>query len=55
MAELWNGYAYEKFEFEGKTAWIVFPEKGTEVGKLVFKTLYWGAFPDIELNMVKNG
>ena len=55
MQTLWNGFACEEFEFEGYKAFVVSPEPGTEVGKLVLKTLYWGAFPDIEINLVKNG
>lgn len=55
MQTLWNGFACEEFEFEGYKAFVVSPEPGTEVGKLVFKTLYWGAFPDIEINLLKNG
>ena len=55
MQTLWNGFACEELEFEGYKAFIVSPEPGTEVGKLVFKTLYWGAFPDIEINLLKNG
>lgn len=55
MQTLWNGFACEEFEFEGYKAFVVSPEPDTEVGKLVLKTLYWGAFPDIEINLVKNG
>ena len=55
MQTLWNGFACEEFEFEGYKAVVVSPEPGTEVGKLVLKTLYWGAFPDIEINLLKNG
>lgn len=55
MQTLWNGFACEEMEFEGYKAFIVSPEPGTEVGKLVLKTLYWGAFPDIEIKLLKNG
>ncbi len=55
MENLWNGFACEEFDFEGFKAYVVSPEPGTEVGKLVLKTLYWGAFPDIEINLLKNG
>ena len=55
METLWNGFACEEFEFEGYKASIVSPEPGTEAGKLVLKTLYRHAFPDIEINLLKNG
>ena len=55
MVTLWNGFPCEEFEFEGYNAYIVSPKPGTEVGKLVLKTLYWGAFPDIEINLLKKG
>lgn len=55
MTNLWNGFPCEEFEFEGFKAFVVSPEPGTAVGKLVLKTLYWGAFPDIEINLLKNG
>lgn len=55
MENLWNGFPCEEFEFEGMKAYIVSPLPGTEVGKLALKTLYWNAFPDIEINLLKNG
>ena len=53
MNEIWNGFKCENFEFEGFKAIIVFPEN--PVGKLALKVEYWGAFPDIEINLLKNG
>ena len=55
MSEIWNGYSCKEFEFEGRQAILVFPKEGTEVGKLVLKTEYWGAFPDVEVGMLQRG
>lgn len=52
--ENWKGFKAEKFEFEGKKAIIVFPEK-TANGSFGLKTEYWGAFPDVEIRMLKRG
>lgn len=51
--EKWQGFDCEKFEFEGRNAIIVFPDKKTD--KWLFKTEYFGAFPDFEIEMVKRG
>ncbi len=51
--ELWNGFEIEKFEFQGREAVIVYPEKPN--GKLLLKTEYWHAFPDTEVALVKRG
>jgi pimeloyl-ACP methyl ester carboxylesterase len=56
MSELWNGFAIEKFEFEGKDAFVVFPKEGTANGKLALKTEYWEAFPEaVELPLLRKG
>ncbi len=51
--ELWNGFEIEKFEFQGREAVIVYPEKPN--GKLLLKTEYWHAFPETEVALVKHG
>ena len=56
MSELWNGFRTEEFLFEEKPARVIFPEEGTSVGRLAFKTLYRDAFPQaVELDLVKRG
>ena len=50
----WHGYCLKEFEFEGRLARLVCP-KGEAVGKLLLKTEYWGAFPDVELGMLERG
>ncbi len=55
MEFIWNGFKAEKFEFESKEAIIVFPDNRDEQGNIAIKTEYWNAFPDVEINLVKNG
>lgn len=55
MSELWNGYAMERFCFEGKDALVVFPEKESANNRLAIKTEYWGAFPATETALLKEG
>lgn len=52
--EQWNGYNCEKFKFEDRDAIIVFPSVEPN-GKLAIKTVYWGAFPDIEMRLLDKG
>ena len=56
MRELWNGFEMETFEFEGQQAHVVFPKEGTANGRLMLKTVYWGAFPDaVEVPLLEQG
>ena len=48
------GYKCETFTFEGRDAIIVFPSV-KPIGKLALKTLYWGAFPDVEKRLLDKG
>lgn len=54
METTWNGFRCEEFTFDGQWAIVVFPD-GEPLGKLVLKTEYWGAFPDVELRLVRRG
>ena len=49
----WQGFKCEEFKFEGRDAIIVFPNEKSD--KWLFKTEYFGAFPDFEIEMVKRG
>ena len=54
--EQWNGFTCEEFLFEEYPAWVVFPSKGTENGKLAIKTEYRNAFPNaIEIPLLNAG
>lgn len=51
----WNGYRRLDFEFEGRNAILVVPNQATEGNPWLYKTEYFGAFPDFELAMLKRG
>ena len=55
MSDLWYGFRFKEFDFEGKRAIVVFPEEINKNGKLALKVEYWGDFPDIEINLLKRG
>lgn len=54
MEQLWNDFKMETFEFEERTAHIIYPD-GEPNGKIVFKTEYLNAFPNFEIEMLKRG
>ena len=47
------GFKMTEFEFDGRNAIVVLPEKSN--GKLALKTEYFDAFPEVEIQLVKNG
>lgn len=55
MNNLWNGFEFTEFEFEGKRAIIVFPKGKKDSGNWCLKTEYWNGFPQTEIEMVKRG
>lgn len=55
MSNLWNGFRCEEFTFDGRDAIVVFPDAPAENSKIVLKTEYWNAFPDVEIQLLKNG
>ena len=56
MRATWNGFACEHFLFEDHEATVVFPEEGTGCGRLLVKTEYRDAFPEVaEIPLLKKG
>lgn len=53
--ELWNGFELVEKELNGRAVKIVFPAKGTANGKWALKTEYFGAFPGVEIELLKRG
>lgn len=53
--ENWNGFKKMDFTFEGRNAILVFPEDSNKTNRWLFKTEYWDAFPNFEVEMVKQG
>jgi len=52
---LWHGFKAVEFEFEGKYAILVFPEKADEAKNWMLKTEYFGAFPQREIDLLNRG
>ncbi len=50
-----DGYTQVEFEFKGKKAIVLLPEESKKNGKTIFKTEYFGAFPDLQLEFVRRG
>ncbi|MBQ8648741.1 MAG: alpha/beta fold hydrolase [Clostridia bacterium] len=51
----WEGFERLDFEFKGRKAILIVPNKPTKEKKWLFKTEYFGAFPSFELEMLKRG
>lgn len=51
----WQGYRRLDFTFEGRAAIVICPHTPTEDKKWLFKTEYFGKFPDFELEMLARG
>lgn len=49
------GFKQIEFEFDEKTAILVFPNTPREDKKWFFKTEYFGAFPEFQIEMLKKG
>ncbi len=53
--KIWNPFKIEEFEFEGRPANIVFPEKANAKKSWTIKTEYRDAFPETEIELLKRG
>ncbi|MBE7025492.1 MAG: alpha/beta hydrolase [Ruminococcaceae bacterium] len=51
----WKGFPIEAGIMMDREYIVVFPEKGTENGKWALKTEYFGAFPEMEIELLKRG
>lgn len=52
--ELFFGFKTEQFEFLDTVGHIVYPDTEPN-GRMAFKTEYWGAFPELEIELLKRG
>lgn len=52
---IWNGFKRLDFEFKGRDCILICPENAREGKKWLYRTEYFGAFPDMELVMLKKG
>ncbi len=53
--KIWAPFRVEEFEFEGRQANIIFPEKANEKKSWTIKTEYRDAFPETEIELLKRG
>ena len=52
---LWNGFQKLDFEFKGRKAILVFPHEENKTANWLLKTEYFGAFPNLEIEMLNRG
>ena len=52
---LWNGFQKLDFEFKGRKAILVFPPEANKTSNWLLKTEYFGAFPNLEIEMLNRG
>lgn len=50
----WNGFDGDKFDFMGLPAYVIRPS-GKPNGKWIYKTEYFGAFPNGEIELLRRG
>ena len=53
--ETWHGYEMTRFTFEDRDAILVSPKETRPGAPWALKTEYWGAFPDVELQLLARG
>ena len=52
--KLFHGFKCDEFEFEQTTAYVAIPDIEPR-NQIVFKTEYWDAFPELEIELLKRG
>lgn len=52
---LWNGFECREFVFDGQNARVVIPSAKIANSTLLIKTEYWNAFPEAEIELLKQG
>ncbi len=55
VESVWNGFKRLDFDFEGRNAILIVPDNHTKDKKWLYKTEYFDAFPEFEIEMVKRG
>jgi pimeloyl-ACP methyl ester carboxylesterase len=54
-SSFWNGFQKLELEFKGRKAILVFPHEKNKTSNWMLKTEYFGAFPNLEIEMLKRG
>lgn len=52
---LWNGFRRLDFTFLGRDALVILPDEKTRNGRFAMKTEYFGAFPETEIALIREG
>lgn len=52
---IWQDFRRIDFKFEEKAAIVIFPNSAIKGNKWLFKTAYFGAFPEFEIEMLQKG
>lgn len=55
LESVWNGFKRIDFDFMGRKAILIFPNEENRCNKWLFKTEYFDAFPELEIELVKQG
>ena len=56
MEKLWKDeFRQIEFEFEGRYATLIFPPDNVKTTKWMLKTEYFGAFPNLEADLLRQG
>lgn len=53
--EDWFGFEKEEFDFKGRNAIVVFPKSANSERNWLLKTEYFGAFPNLQIEMLNRG
>ncbi len=51
----WNGYKRENFKFEEREAILIYPKEPDPERRWLYKTEYFGVFPELEIMMLERG
>ena len=51
----WYGFKMLGFDFNGRQSFLVIPDNPHPDGKWMLKTEYFGAFPELELELLRRG
>ncbi len=52
--KLFHGFKCEEFDFEDTIGYVVTPDSNSN-NRIAFKTEYWNAFPELEIELLKRG
>ncbi len=55
MYDKFYGFETKRFKFEEKEAIVVFADESNRTNKWILKTEYFGAFPEVEVMLLKDG